>query len=72
MNRIQPVHYRGVKNAHLVGVLEGDGTEENPHIIVDYVLGVRNDGVLVTLGKLQPLTDKEKSFIGSDLTNIKQ
>ncbi len=62
-------NYRGVKKAHIVRVLEGKGTEENPYVIVEYVLAVRKDGTLESYGKIVSLTQEEKNLIGPIETN---
>lgn len=58
-------NYRGVRPAMLICVLEGDGTAENPYKEVQYAATISwEDGIdrPVTLGKLVPLTDEEKSW----------
>ena len=65
MNK-QIIKYRGVRPAHLISVCEGDG-KDIPFEIVDYVLVPRNDGVLITYGKIIKLSPEEQSFIGKDL-----
>lgn len=58
------IKYRGVKTAFLVGVVEGDGTSDNPMNLTEYVLAVSKSGVMTTLGKVVPLDENERQFIG--------
>jgi hypothetical protein len=60
------INYRGVKSVLLVGVLEGDGSNEFPYEVVEYVLHPTQDGKYKTYGKVITLTNAEESFIGSD------
>lgn len=64
MEKEQIIKYRGVKPANIVSVLEGDG-KDFPFEIVTYVLGYELvDGIMrqITLGKILPLTEKERSY----------
>lgn len=54
-------NYRGVKEAYLIIVLEGDGTEKAPFENVEYVLTADQYG-LKTIGKVVPLKDDEIAF----------
>lgn len=58
--------YRGVKLAHIVTVCEGEGTSESILRLVEYVLVSTKEGSLVSYGKIVPLNQEEKDFIGSD------
>lgn len=56
--------YRGVRPAELVSVIEGDGAEY-PYQEVTYVLSCTEINGLVrsiTIGKIVPLTEEEKSW----------
>lgn len=63
------MNYRGVKQAYLVGVLDGKGTEKEPFSVIDYVICKRLDGTMVSYGKVVPLSEEERKFIGSTLPN---
>lgn len=63
----KPINYRGIKQATLLAVVEGDGTNENPYKIVEYVVGFKG-GKVQTLGKLVQLSVEEQEAIGKDLT----
>lgn len=57
-------NYRGVKPAHIVVVLEGNGTKEHPWKEEQYVIAYENYGGisrLTTIGKIIPLTEEEKT-----------
>ena len=60
-----PQSYRGVRPAHIIEVCEGNGTQESPYEIVEYVVAYESFGGisrLTTLGKIQQLSDNERSF----------
>ncbi len=59
-------NYRGVRPAQLVSVLEGEGVPESPYQIVEYVLLAKTDGTYITHGKIVPLTEEERNWIGKD------
>ena len=50
-------NYRGMREATLIAIKEGDGTEEHPAQIVEYVIC---DGM--TVGKVQNLSEEERSW----------
>ena len=59
-------NYRGVRPATLVSIKEGDGTHENPAHIVDYVTVFEEVAGLIrqlTLGKVVPLSEEERSWL---------
>ena len=58
-------HYRGVRPATLVRVLEGTGESSSPYGEVDYVIAFeRVQGIerMVTIGKVVPLTEEESRY----------
>lgn len=60
-----PQKYRGIKLAHIVAVLEGDGSKEYPYENVRYVLeyaSVNGVGYLRTVGKITELTEEETKW----------
>lgn len=59
-------NYRGVRIAHVISVKEGNGTPENPSKIVEYVLLPKENGMLVSVGILVPLTLEQRQWIGND------
>lgn len=64
MKEIQ--RYRGVRLAHVITICEGEGTPDSISRLVDYVLLPSTGGNLVSYGKVIPLTQEEKDFIGND------
>lgn len=59
-------HYRGVQPATIVNVMEGDGTEENPARVAQYVIMFENVAGVQrqkTLGTIMPLTNEEESWL---------
>lgn len=59
-------NYRGVQQATIVNVKEGDGTREDPAIVTKYV--ILFDGLAgrdITVGKIVPLTDEELTWFGN-------
>lgn len=57
--------YRGVRIAHVVSVVEGDG-KDTPFEEIEYVLIPTEQGYLKTAGRMIPLTQEEKDGIGSN------
>lgn len=60
----ETIKYRGVKPATIVTVLEGNG-KDVPLELVQYVIVFENVGGMerqITLGKVVPLTEEEKSY----------
>lgn len=55
-------NYRGVRQATIVIVLEGNGTENSPYEEVRYVIAIGDDGVARTIGKIIDLQEDEKNF----------
>ena len=56
-------NYRGIRDAFLVTVLEGNGTPENPYQEVDYVISQKLHGSewrFETIGKIVSLSEEEK------------
>ena len=56
-------HYRGIRELIAVGVLEGNG-KDIPYEVVEYLCETAADGGLTTIGKVQPLTEKERGWLG--------
>ena len=57
-------NYRGVSQAFIVNVLEGDGTEECPKRIERYILEINKDGKISTTGKIVELNNGDRRWIG--------
>lgn len=57
-----PLKYRGVEEAVIVSVCEGDGVN-TPYDIINYVVQQVN-GKMTTVGKVVNLSEDEKNFIG--------
>lgn len=60
------IKYRGIRTALAIGVCEGDGADI-PYQIVEYIVEQKNNDTWITVGKVVPLSEEERSFIGSDL-----
>ena len=59
-------NYRGVQQATIVNVKEGDGTHEDPARVTKYVISFDGlDGRYVTVGKIVPLTEEELGWFGN-------
>ncbi len=65
------MNYRGILQASIVTVLEGDG-KEIPYQEKMYVICPDTTGKLVTIGTVTPLTEEEKTSVKRlvPLTNL--
>lgn len=59
---MRKINYRGIKIAHIICIIEGEGTVEQPMEQVDYVVSYADNGDLVTLGKIVPLSKEERDM----------
>lgn len=67
MPKIKIQNYRGIRDALLVQVLEGNGSVERPYETVDYVVSqelVDGEWRFETIGRVVPLTEDERSWFG--------